>query len=81
MRVMTIKQALAFMRKELGMDVSLEWLQKMAEPDADGRRRLPFFKEKPGKTAPLKITDDALVRHYQRLQAAAEAATASPGHH
>jgi hypothetical protein len=65
MRVLTIRQAVSFLRDNLGMDVSHAWVRKMAEPDAKGRRRLPFFKQGDGRTSPLITTDEALRAYYR----------------
>ena len=69
---MNIKEALRFLNapapEGLGMQVTYAWLAKMAEPDCEGRRRLPFFKAPGGgKTARLLTTDEALRNHYRRL--------------
>lgn len=76
MRVMTLKEALAFLTmpapEGLGMKISYHALRKMTEPDVDGRRGLPFFKEPgTGRTAKLLTTDEALREHYRRLAEAA----------
>jgi hypothetical protein len=65
MRVLTIRQAVSFLRDDLGMDVSHAWVRKMAEPDSEGRRRLPFFKQGDGRTSPLITTDEALRAYYR----------------
>jgi hypothetical protein len=70
-RVLTLKQAAQFLREELGMDVSHAWVRKMAEPDGQGRRRLPFFKQGDGKTTPLITTDEALRAYYRERAEAA----------
>lgn len=75
MRVLNIKQAVQFMNAPapdgLGMDITHHWLRKMAEPDHDGKRGLPFFKVTDGKTAALYTTDEALIEHFRRLVEAA----------
>jgi hypothetical protein len=72
MRLMTIKEAHAFVTAEppkgLGMKIKLRTFEARAEPRADGKRRLPFFKEPGGgKNARLLVTDEALREFYQRL--------------
>ena len=71
MRVLTIKQAVDFLRRDLGMEVSHAWVRKMAEPDGMGRRRLPFFKQGDGRTSPLITTDEALRAYYRERAEAA----------
>jgi hypothetical protein len=67
MRVMTLGQAAAFMRDELGMEVSEAWVRKQSEPDAGGKRGLPLFRLTPGERAPLYTTDIALIAHFMEL--------------
>lgn len=77
MRVMTIKEAVHFFNAPppdgLGMKVTHAWVRKHAEPDADGRRALPFFQMNKGKTSKLMTTDEALVDHFRKLAEAAKA--------
>lgn len=72
MRVMTTKQATEYLNAPppngLGMSVSHAWVRKQSEPDADGKRALPFFKMNDGRTSRLMITDEALMTHFRRLQ-------------
>ena len=68
MRVLNIRQAADFLREDLGMHhVTLAWVRKQAEPDAHGRRRLPFGKHGTGRTSRLVTTDDALRAFYADL--------------
>lgn len=72
MRVMTIKEAHEFVQAPppdgLGMSIKFRAFERRAEPDANGKRQLPFFKEPGGgKNSPLLTTDDALRKHYARL--------------
>lgn len=70
MRVLNIRQATEYLRDELGMrHVTTAWVRKQAEPDAQGRRRLPFAKHGGGRTSRLFTTDDALRRFYSELLA------------
>jgi hypothetical protein len=56
----------------LGMNATHAWVRWMAEPDAEGKRRLPFFKPPGGgKTTKLLTTDEALREHFRRLAEAA----------
>jgi hypothetical protein len=76
MRVMTIREAVIFLNAPapdgLGMKTTHAWVRWMAEPTADGRRRLPFFKAPGGgKTTKLLTTDEALREHFKRLADAA----------
>jgi hypothetical protein len=64
---MTLEQATEFLRSEFGMEVSEAWVRKQAEPDADGKRRLPVFRLTPGERAPLYTTDIALLAHFMEL--------------
>lgn len=55
---------------EMGVRLSERQIQRAAEPDARGRRKLPFFVDPiEGR---LKIEKGTLVRIYQELQADAE---------
>jgi len=58
-KILTTEQAATFLQG-MGLDVTRSWVEKMAEPDAGGRRKLPFFKLTDGKTAKLYTTDEAL---------------------
>ena len=58
------------MLAEMGVAISARQLRRAAEPDAHGRRRLPFFRDPiDGR---LKIDRDTLRRLYFDRQAAAE---------
>lgn len=69
MRVMTVKQAVQFFNapppEGLGMKVTHAWVRKMAEPDAEGKRRLPFFQLTEGRNAKLMVTDESLIEHFR----------------
>lgn len=72
MRVMTLKEAHAFVTAKppegLGMTIKFRAFESRAEPDAEGRRRLPFFREPGGgKKARLLVTDEALRKFYADL--------------
>jgi len=68
MRVLNVRQAAEYLREELGMrHVTLAWVRKQAEPDAYGRRRLPFAKHGTGRTSRLVTTDEALQAFYAEL--------------
>jgi hypothetical protein len=54
----------------MGVELTARQMKRAAEPDAAGRRKLPFFVDPiEGK---LKIEQGTLVRIYNRLQAEAE---------
>ena len=56
--------------EKLGISFSQRQMKRAAEPDAQGRRKLPFFIDPiDGK---LKIKRGALVRIYNQLQREAE---------
>jgi len=60
------RQALA----EIGIDLSLKQLKRAADPDAAGRRKLPFFVDPiDGR---LKIERGTLLEIYMRCQVEAE---------
>ncbi|HXP96558.1 MAG TPA: hypothetical protein VN809_07585 [Telmatospirillum sp.] len=67
MRVMNLEQTTDFMRSDLQMDVSPDWVRKQAEPDVNGKRRLPVFRLTGGERAPLYTTDVALKAHFLEL--------------
>jgi hypothetical protein len=75
MRVLRIRDVVEFLNAPapagLGMSVTLAWVRKMAEPDARGRRCLPFFKARGGKTSRLVTTDEALRAHFRHLATSA----------
>ena len=55
---------------QMGVELNLRQMQRAAEKDAAGRRRLPFFVDPvEGK---LKIEKGTLVRIYRELQIEAE---------
>jgi hypothetical protein len=69
---MTLREAVIFLNapppEGLGMSASHAWVRWMAEPDAAGKRRLPFFKPPGGgKTTKLLTTDEALREHFRRM--------------
>lgn len=55
---------------DMGVDLTPRQIKRAAEPDANGKRKLPFFVDPiEGK---LKIERGTLLRIYNRLQADAE---------
>lgn len=55
---------------EMGVDLSERQIKRAAEPDATGKRKLPFFVDPiDGR---LKIEKDSLMRMYFNRQAEAE---------
>ena len=56
---------------ELGIELSQRQMKRAAEPDVDGRRKLPFFLDPiDGK---LRIERSTLIRIYRDRQISAEA--------
>ena len=55
---------------EMGVHLTHRQIKRAAEPDAAGRRKLPFFIDPIDKK--LKIEKGALVRIYRELQIEAE---------
>ena len=55
---------------DMGVELTPRQIKRAAEPDADGRRKLPFFVDPiDGR---LKIEQETLVGVYRRLQIDAE---------
>ena len=68
-KYINLNQARLLLEK-LGINFSHRQMKRAAEPDAQGRRKLPFFIDPiDGK---LKIERGALVRIYNQLQREAE---------
>lgn len=68
----TVEQARAVLA-EMGVDVSDTQIRRATQPDAFGKRRLPFFVDPiDGR---LKIEKGTLVRIYRELQIEAERGT------
>lgn len=68
-KYINLNQARLLLEK-LGINFSERQMKRAAEPDAQGRRKLPFFIDPiDGK---LKIERGALVRIYNQLQREAE---------
>jgi len=55
---------------EMGVDLSERQVKRAAEPDAQGQRKLPFFRDP--INGQLKIEKGTLVRIYRQLQIDAE---------
>ena len=56
---------------DMGIEVNERQMKRAAEPDVDGRRKLPFFLDPiDGR---LKINKDTLIRTYTQRQLEAEA--------
>lgn len=64
-----IEQARAVL-SEIGIDFNLRQMQRAAEKDAHGRRKLPFFIDPIDKK--LKIDKSALIGAYVNRQVSAE---------
>jgi hypothetical protein len=55
---------------EIGIDVNLRQMQRASEPDAFGKRKLPFFKDPiDGR---LKINKQSLLKVYMQCEVDAE---------
>jgi hypothetical protein len=65
----TLQQARDLL-SEMGVEVSLKQLYRATEPNAEGKRRLPFFPDPVDGL--LKIEKGTLVRIYRERQLAAE---------
>lgn len=55
---------------DMGLELTERQIKRAAEPDAEGRRKLPFFVDPIDKK--LKIEKGTLVRIYRELQVEAE---------
>lgn len=60
----------------MGIDLSVRQIKRASEPDAEGRRKLPFFVDPIEKK--LKIEKGTLVRIYRQLQIDAENSAKTP---
>lgn len=61
---------------DLGIELNARQMKRAAEPDAHGRRKLPFFKDPiDGR---LKINQSRLIAVYQRCEVDAENSLRKP---